>query len=73
MKKLVEVCESEGGVLSPVFTTNQGDLANPGGYGAVFCKVYLEKVQVNTNLIDDNVDIGIYLFADYMLCKSSTS
>ena len=61
------------GVFGPVFTTYRGDLANPGGYGAVFWKVYLEKVQANTDLIDDKVDIGIYLFADYMLCKSSTS
>ena len=63
----------KGGVFGPVFTTNWGDLPNPGGYCSVFCKVYLEKVQANTDLIDDNVDIGIYLFADYMLCKSSTS
>ena len=63
----------KGGVFVPVFTTNWGDLPNPRGYGAVFCKVYLEKVQANTDLIDDKVDIGIYLFADYMLCKSSIS
>ena len=62
MKKLVEVFEPEGGVFGPVFTTYRGDLANPGGYGAVFWKVYLEKVQANTDLIDDKVDIIIYIF-----------
>ena len=62
MKKLVEVFEPEGGVFGPVFTTYRGDLANPGGYGAVFWKVYLEKVQANTDLIDDKVDTGIHLF-----------
>ena len=50
------------GVFGPVFTTNWGDLANLGGYGAVFCKVYVEKVQANTDLIDDKVDTGIHLF-----------
>ena len=73
MKKLVEEFKPEGGVFGPVFTTYRGDLANPGDYGALFWKVYWEKVQANTDLIDDNVDIGIYLFADYMLYKSSTS
>jgi hypothetical protein len=71
MKKLVAVCDSEGRVDGPAFTSPEGVLASSMDYDAMFRK-YLCVVQEETNLNSGDHDVNALYSTFQTLRKMAT-
>lgn len=72
IEKLVVVCASEGRVHGPAFADDQGRLASSPDYNSTF-QGYLFRVQVETTLIDKDVDVFKVYNTYRTLRKTSTT
>lgn len=58
IEKVVEVAESEGRFFGPAFADEDGNLIAPGDFDALF-REYLKRVQSETDLIDDDINVDV--------------
>jgi hypothetical protein len=72
IEKLIEVNEQEGRFHGPAFTTSTGKLAVPTDYDAVF-REYLKRVQHDTDLIEDSINVDVYFSLSRTPRKSATA
>ena len=72
MEQLIEVCAQEGRYVGPAFAEPNGKLAYSGDYDSIF-KKYLKKVQAETTLIPDDVNVDLHYSLNRTPRKSSTT